>query len=247
MKAMILAAGLGTRLKPYTDHLPKALVPVAGKPMIEYVILRLKSVGIKDIIVNVHHFAKQVIDFIRSNNDFGIHIEISDETGLLLDTGGGLKKASWFFEDGTPFILHNVDVLSSIDLDAMLTSHNAHQSVATLAVSNRESSRYFLFDKEMQLCGWENTLKNERIINMNPGYELARMAFSGIHIIDPLIFKYITEEGRFSMVNMYLKLAKELPVFGFTHDSKLWIDMGRPSDVEKAETLIREGKLGFLK
>jgi N-acetyl-alpha-D-muramate 1-phosphate uridylyltransferase len=245
MKAMIFAAGLGTRLKPHTDHLPKALVPVAGKPMIEHVILRLKTFGINDIIVNVHHFAEQVIDFIQSKNDFGIHVEISDETGLLLDTGGGLKKADWFFDDGVPFILHNVDVLSNINLDAMMAFHNAHQSIATLAVSERESSRYFLFDREMRLCGWENILKNERIVNIIPGYELARMAFSGIHIIDPLIFNYMIEEGRFSLVNMYLRLLKEHPVYGFTHNANQWIDMGRPSDVERAETLIRNGDLGF--
>jgi N-acetyl-alpha-D-muramate 1-phosphate uridylyltransferase len=245
MKAMIFAAGLGTRLKPYTDRMPKALVPVAGIPMIEHVILRLKAHSIKEIIINVHHFAEQVIDFIHLKHEFGIHIEVSDETDFLLDTGGGLKKASWFFDDGVPFILHNVDVLSSIDIEAMIGFHAAHRSISTLAVSKRESSRYFLFDREMRLCGWENNLKNEQVMSINPGYELSKFAFSGIHIIDPRIFEFMNEKGRFSLVDVYLRLTNEHPVYGFAHNANDWIDLGRPSDVERAGEMIREGRFGL--
>jgi len=247
MKAMIFAAGLGTRLKPYTVQLPKALVPVAGKPMLEHVILRLKAYGVQDIIVNVHHLAKQIIQFIHENHEFGIHIEISQEEELLLETGGGLKKASWFFEDDDPFLLHNVDVLSNIDFNEMVASHKARHSLATIAVSERESNRYFLFDREMRLCGWEHTGKNERKLSFDPGTEPTRFAFSGIHIIDPAIFDLIYEQGRFSLVDVYLRLAKDYPIFGITHPASDWLDMGRPADVEKAEKLIREGKFDFFK
>jgi N-acetyl-alpha-D-muramate 1-phosphate uridylyltransferase len=242
MKAMIFAAGLGTRLSPYTAQMPKALVPVAGKPMLEHVILRLKAAGIKDFIINVHHFAEQVVEFIHEQSEFGVHIEISHEKDLLLETGGGLKKTAWFFEDGAPFILHNVDVLSTIDLVQMLEYHRSCKALATLAVSKRVSSRYFLFDRMMQLCGWEHTGRNELLISNDPGYELSRFAFSGIHIIDPAIFELIHEEGRFSLVDVYLRLAKDYPFFGFAHIPGDWIDMGRPSDLEKAEAMIREGK-----
>jgi MurNAc alpha-1-phosphate uridylyltransferase len=246
MKAMIFAAGLGTRLKPYTGQMPKALVPVAGKPMLEHVILRLKAFGIKDIIINVHHFADQVIEFIHNNDDFDIHIEISHEDEILLETGGGLKKASWFFEDGSPFILHNVDVLSNIDFSQMLAYHQTRQALATLAVSERVSSRYFLFNSEMRLCGWKHIGKDETKISFDPGYDPKGYAFSGIHIIDPKIFKKIREKGRFSLVDVYLRLASEFPIYGFTHSSRDWIDMGRPDDLEKAEKLLFEGRFGAL-
>lgn len=197
MKAMIFAAGLGTRLQPFTGHLPKAMVPVGGVPMLERVVNRLMEFGVREIIINVHHFPDQIIDFLLSKNNFGIHIEISDERDLLLDTGGGLKKAAGFFDDGKPFILHNVDVLSNISLREMLALHHAENALTTLAVSNRDSSRYFLFDEKMRLCGWEHTGKAEVRLARDCRIKPLRFAFSGIHIISPEIFSLMTETGRF--------------------------------------------------
>ncbi|HNW54747.1 MAG TPA: sugar phosphate nucleotidyltransferase, partial [Bacteroidales bacterium] len=161
MKAMIFAAGLGTRLKPYTETMPKALVPVGGVPMLELLLNHLKQNGFSRIIINVHHFAGQVVDFLDRNHNFGLDIAISHEEDLLLDTGGGLKKAAWFFDDQQPFLVQNVDVMSDIDYLEMLRFHTQTQSLVTLAVSERESSRYFLFDNTMQLSGWENVKTGE--------------------------------------------------------------------------------------
>ncbi|NVO21622.1 MAG: nucleotidyltransferase family protein [Bacteroidetes bacterium] len=240
MKAMIFAAGLGTRLKPYTENLPKALVPVAGKPMIEHVILRLKQFGIEEIIVNVHHFADQVIDFLEQNKNFGIGIEISNESGQLLETGGGLWKASWFFNDGAPFLVHNVDIFSEIDLAEMLVYHRHHEALASLAVSSRETSRYFLFDSTFRLYGWENIAKMEQMLIGMSRDELTRMAFSGIQILDPRIFSLLNKKGRFSLVDVYLELAGANKILGFPHDPNTWVDMGKPADILKAETMINQ-------
>jgi len=240
MKAMILAAGLGTRLGPLTSDQPKALVKVAGKPMLQWVIEKLKQCGVDEIIINVHHFADQVQDFLRKN-DFGPAITISDESPLLLDTGGGLKKASWFFSGSDPFILHNVDVLSTIDLHKMAEIHKKSGALATLAVSVRTSSRYFLFDEGMNLSGWENTTSQEVILSKTPVHPPVRYAFSGIHVINPEIFKFIEEEERFSMVDVYVRLANNHIIKGYCHSPDHWIDMGRMKDIEKAEEMIRRG------
>ena len=154
MKAMIFAAGLGTRLKPLTDHMPKALVPVAGKPMLEHVIEKLKATGFDEIVINVHHFAQQIIDFLKANNNFGIKIWISDETEELLDTGGGIKKTAHFFDE--PFLVHNADILSNVDLKALYDYHLTSGNDATLLVSSRKTVRYLLFDDANRLCGWIN-------------------------------------------------------------------------------------------
>ncbi len=228
---MIFAAGLGTRLRPLTEQLPKALVPLAGIPLLEHQILRLKEAGITEIIVNVHHFASQIIDFLQSKRYFGIRIEISDETAQLLDTGGGLKKASWFFDDGKPFVLQNVDVLSTIRFGDMLSEHVGTGAMATLAVSSRSSSRYFLFDESMRLCGWEHTGKQEIRLVGDSVRVPRRFAFSGIHIINPEIFQYIQETGTFSLVDVYLQLSGEFLLKGFEHDPLGWIDLGRPEDL----------------
>ena len=160
MKAMILAAGLGTRLKPLTDKIPKALLMINDKPLLFYIINKLKQAGVNEIILNVHHHAEQIIDFLKENNHFNISVEISNEEDLL-DTGGGLKKAGYFFDDGNPFLLHNVDVISSIDLTEMINHHNNQRNLVTLAVKRRKTSRYLLFDSNEQLVGWKSVTKDQ--------------------------------------------------------------------------------------
>ena len=240
MKAMIFAAGLGTRLKPFTESMPKALVPVAGMPMLEILIEHFQTNGIKDIIINVHHFSDQVISFLSENNNFGANISVSDESDLLLDTGGGLKKAAWFFDDEKPFLVQNVDVISDIRYQEMIDLQSQSGSFATLAVSDRETSRYFLFDERMQLCGWENTKTGElKIVNHN-FQNLKRFAFSGIHVIDPEIFNLIQNEGKFSIVDTYLELAATHKITGFEHNPENWVDMGKPDELMKAETILHK-------
>jgi NDP-sugar pyrophosphorylase family protein len=183
------------------------------------------------------------VDFIREH-DFGPGITISDESDLLLDTGGGLKKASWYFTGNDPFILHNVDVLSNINLTEMVKTHILSGALATLAVSDRVSSRYFLFDNGMNLAGWENTTSREVILSKTPVQPPVRYAFSGIHVINPEIFKFIKEEGRFSLVDVYVRLAHNHIIKGYCHSPDHWIDMGRPKDLERAEEMIRKGFKG---
>ena len=242
MKAMIFAAGLGTRLKPYTETMPKALVPVAGTPMIEILIKHLISNGITDIIVNVHHFASQVIDFLSWNNNFGVKITISNETDLLLDTGGGLKKAAWFFNDHQPFLVQNVDVICDLNYSDLLQEHNKNKAIATLAVSQRETARRFIFDSSMQLCGWENS-KNQEVKMARPQSEnLMKFAFSGIQIIDPEIFGFMQQQGKFSIIDTYLEMAATQKIIGFVHNPDYWVDMGKPDELLKAENLLTRMK-----
>lgn len=241
---MIFAAGLGTRLKPYTETMPKALVPVGGIPMIEILIKHLQKNGIKDIIVNVHHFAGQVIEFLSLNDNFGANISISHEEELLLDTGGGLKKAAWFFSDQQPFLVQNVDVISDLKYQEMLKLHNVSKSIVTLAVSKRETSRYFLFDKTMRLCGWENTKTVEIRMICKETENISRFAFSGIHILDPAIFSLINQAGKFSIVDTYLELAATHKITGFEHNPENWVDMGKPEELVKAKSIL--GKIKSL-
>ena len=242
MKAMIFAAGLGTRLKPYTETMPKALVPVAGIPMIEILINHLRQNGINDIIVNVHHFAGQVVEFLEVNKNFGANIIISHEEDLLLDTGGGLKKAAWFFDDQQPFLVQNVDVICDLKYPDMLLLHKTKAAIATLAVSKRVTSRYFLFDETMQLCGWENTRTGEvRLVKSQNG-KLNRFAFSGIHAIDPVIFNFMHQKGKFSIVDTYLELAATKIITGFEHSPSNWVDMGKPEKLVKASVILEKIK-----
>ena len=237
---MLFAAGMGTRLKPFTETMPKALVPVAGIPMIEILINHLQKNGITDIIVNVHHFAGQVIEFLRLNDNFTANISISHEEELLLDTGGGLQKAAWFFNDRQPFLVQNVDVISDLDYLAMLDLNSNSKSLATLAVSKRETSRYFLFDDTMQLCGWENTRTGEVKMVRSENQKLTRFAFSGIHIIDPVIFSLMPQSGKFSIVDTYLELAADHKITGFEHNPENWVDMGKPEEISKAEMILNK-------
>jgi NDP-sugar pyrophosphorylase family protein len=207
MKAMVLAAGLGTRLRPLTHDRPKALVEVGGRTLLEITLARLREFGIHDAIINVHHYADMVIDRMKAAGNFGMHIEFSREE-ILLDTGGGLKKAAWFLDSDVdePFILHNVDVISAIDLQRMVEVHKENQGLATLAVQERKSSRHLLFDEQAQLCG-RRLVKEEKTEMVRQPQQMTELAFSGIHVISPRIFPLLTEEGAFSIVPAYLRLA----------------------------------------
>ena len=249
MKAMILAAGLGTRLRPLTDDRPKALVEVAGRTLLEITLRRLRHFGVREVIVNVHHFADLVVDYLKKNANFGMRIEVSREE-VLLDTGGGLKKAAWFFLEtpDEPFILHNVDVLSSIDLNRMLQFHRQNQALATLAVQQRETSRYLLFDSQNQLCGRQTGRAQEpemvQSSNANQSGPIRPLAFSGIHVISPRLLTRLTEEGVFSIITSYLRLAGEgEKIAAFQADEYYWRDLGRPENVHQASTDVQHGVL----
>ncbi len=237
MKAMILAAGLGTRLRPLTDDRPKALVEVAGRTLLEIAIARLREFGVCEVIVNVHHFARMVIDYLRQKDHFGIRIEISEEASLL-DTGGGLKKAAWFFRDEeAPFILHNVDVISTIDLRQMLDFHARNQALATLAVQQRQSSRYLLVDEQMRLCG-RRLVKEQKTELARPSPEMHELAFSGIHVISPRFLEMMSEEGAFSIFQSYLRLAGEgEKIIAYRADGDYWRDLGTPESLARAAEL----------
>jgi len=233
MKAMIFAAGLGSRLKPLTDTIPKALVPINEKPLLEHVIIKLKNAGFDEIIVNVHHFADQIIDFLQSQHNFGIRIEISDEREMLLETGGGIKKAEWFFNNEQPFLVHNVDIVSNIDLKALYQYHLNTQAMATLACKKRASSRYFLFDKQQRLCGWENNQTGEQKIAIPVSSdELRCMAFSGIHVIRPELLRQIRQTGAFSIVDTYLQLASTNLINCYDIGDADIVDVGKPEQLK---------------
>lgn len=238
MKAMILAAGLGTRLKPFTDQHPKALATVNGQTILERNIEYLASFGIKDVIVNVHHFADQIIDYIKENNGFGSNISISDERDEVFETGGGIKKAAGFFEKSPePFVVINVDILTDMNLNKMIFQHQQNEPLATLAVTSRTTSRYFLFDESNHLCGWKNEKTgNQKISRKSEKY--IQKAFSGIHIISPKIFPLIKMEGKFSMIDVYLELAKTYFIEGFDHNNSKFIDVGKPESLLKAEEIF---------
>jgi NDP-sugar pyrophosphorylase family protein len=242
MKAMILAAGLGTRLRPLTDARPKALVEVAGNTLLEITLRRLQQSGVREVIVNVHHFADMVVDYLKKNDNFGMRIEISREE-VLLDTGGGLKKAAWFFlEDSIgsdeAFILHNVDVLSAIDFGRMVKFHRQNQALATLAVQERKTSRYLLFDARNQLCGRSGRDQRESI-RSSP--ETKALAFSGVHAISPRLLTRLTEDGAFSIVTSYLRLDREgEKILGFRGDEYYWRDLGKPENLEQAAQDVKQ-------
>jgi len=241
MKAMVLAAGLGTRLRPLTNDRPKALVEVGGRTLLEITLARLRDFGIQDVIINLHHYADMVIDRVKAAGSFGMHIEFSRED-ILLDTGGGLKKAAWFLGGASsdePFILHNVDVISSIDLQRMVEVHKENQALATLAVQERKSSRYLLFDEQAQLCGRRLVKEEKPEMVRQPG-QITELAFSGIHVISPRIFSLLTEEGVFSIIPAYLRLAAQgEKIMAFRADEYYWRDLGKPENIRQAELDIK--------
>ena len=240
MRAMVLAAGLGTRLRPLTDDRPKALVEIAGRTLLEITLTRLHAFGIREVIINTHHFADMIAAYLKTNHDFGMRIEISHEA-VLLDTGGGLKKAAWFFLESSsnePFILHNVDVLSTISLDAMVRFHAENQALATLAVQERDTSRYLLFDEQFQLCGRRSSEKTERA---RAAATTQARGFCGIHVISPRIFSLMTEDGVFSIIPCYLRLAaQEQKILGFPTDEYYWRDLGKPGHILQAAQDLKQ-------
>jgi MurNAc alpha-1-phosphate uridylyltransferase len=233
MKAMIFAAGKGRRLKPLTDNKPKALLEICGVPLLKHQILYLMYYGVKEVIVNVHHHADQIIDFIKRMSKYNIRIEYSYEAELL-GTGGGLKKAGWFFNDGKPFVVVASDVITDLDLTNIYSYHCAQKPVATLAVKHRKSTREFLFDSTYTLCGWHSNLSGETRISRtvdNP----VKIAFSAIHVIDPVIIGLITEQGSFSLTDAYIRLAAENDIKGYEHNQSQWFEFGRIDNLRICE------------
>ena len=240
MKAMIFAAGLGTRLKPLTEHMPKAMVPVAGTPMLERVIVKLKDAGFTEIVINIHHFGQQIIDFLQARQNFGITIHVSDERGELLDTGGGIKKARPFLDGNEPFLVHNADILSEIDQNAFYQTHLNNDAEATLLVSQRNTTRYLLWDENYQLNGWINKstgeVKPEGLIYREGS--LKELAFGGIHVISPSIFRYMENErwnGKFPIIPFYLSICNKARIQGFPLQDVKWFDIGKPETLAQAE------------
>ncbi|WP_263351759.1 nucleotidyltransferase family protein [Acidicapsa acidisoli] len=245
---MILAAGLGTRLRPLTDDRPKALVEVAGHTLLEIALNRLRTFGVRDVIVNAHHYADKMIEYLKANANFGMRIEISREE-VLLDTGGGLKKAAHFFletdeNSREPFLLHNVDVISTIDLARMMQFHRANDALATLAVQARETSRYLLFDDRGELCGRQTvSAASEEAELVRIAEDAEPLAFSGIHVISPRLFSKMEEDGVFSIISTYLRLAaREEKILAFRADDSYWRDLGRPEHILQAAEDIRDGR-----
>lgn len=238
MKAMIFAAGLGSRLLTETSDKPKALVKIGEKTLLQLAVEKLKDFGITEIVVNVHHFADQIAEFIHSHN-FGIKIHLSDETEKLLETGGGLKKAAPLFSGTEPVLIYNVDILSNINLSEVIREHSNSGALATLVVRNRETQRYFKFSRNKQLVGWINKKTGETKISKPEDFSTAvEMAFSGIHIIQPEFFNFLPEEDRFSITDLYLELAKTQLIKGFFDESDLWMDVGKPEQLEEARKIF---------
>ena len=242
---MVLAAGLGTRLRPLTDDRPKALVEVGGRTLLEITLARLRTFGIHEVIVNVHHFADKVISYLKAHDNFGMRIAVSRED-VLLDTGGGLKKAGWFFLESAgsqaePFVLHNVDVVSTIDLARTVALHSDTQALATLAVQQRDSGRQLVFDEHWRLCG-RRIGRDQKAEMVRPAKETSELAFSGVHIISPRLLPLMKEDGVFSIIDCYLRLAGEgEKIAAFRADEYYWRDLGKPADLQRAARDVEQG------
>ena len=239
---MLFAAGLGTRLRPYTLNTPKAMVTVGNAPLLEHAIQHLMLHGVERIVINVHYMADQIIDYVHTNQSrFDAELVFSDEQDQVLETGGGLKKAAQLLGD-QPFIVYNVDILSNIDLGAMYQYHLQHQNLATLAVRKRTSSRYLSFDNDHQLCAWKNTKTGEKKVARPNVENLTDWAFSGIHVIDPIIFESMPPPSKYSIIPIYMELAKTNKIMAYPHDQDFWMDVGRPKHLEEANKLIKNTK-----
>ncbi|MCD7972548.1 MAG: NTP transferase domain-containing protein [Candidatus Azobacteroides sp.] len=243
MKAMIFAAGLGTRLKPFTYTAPKALFPIAGKPLLYHIIHQLKKYGFDEIIINVHHFARLIIEYLESENNFGLNIQISDEQNLLLDTGGGIKKAAAFFSSGEPFLVHNVDIISNADLGEFYRFHQKQtNALASLLIKDRETNRYLLWDEKSRLAGWTNIITKEvkPISSINPE-DYRKRAFSGIHILSPRVFTYMKDQAeKFSIIDFYLSILHQSNIYGYEPANFQMVDVGKPDNRILAEELIQK-------
>lgn len=233
---MLFAAGLGTRLKPFTDRHPKALAEVNGKTLLEHSLRYLQRYGIEDVIVNVHHFADQIEQVLQDNNGFGSWVTVSDEREMVLETGGGLLKAAPYFDDEENFVVMNVDVLTNLDLGKVIDFHKTNESFATLAVMKRESGRYLLFDEHMILCGWTNNKTGEQKISREV-LEMQPFAFSGIQVLSHKILD-MPFTGKFSLIDLYLHFAKSELIKGYDHTGNIFIDVGKPDSLEQAGYLF---------
>ena len=235
MKALVFAAGLGTRLKPLTDSIPKALIPVNGTPLLKYVVLKLIAAGVSEIIINIHHKREQIINFVQAENQFGIRVEFSDETGQLLDTGGGLKFASWFFDEPSPFFVHNVDILSNVNLGDFYRFHQQSGALASLFVSKRQSERYLLFDGDNHLKAWINETSGEIKPFPVEGLLLRKFAFNGVHVVSPQLFQCMnTWEGKFSVIDFYLSVAQQYRIAAYCPQDIETVDVGKRDSLEVA-------------
>ena len=234
---MIFAAGLGTRLYPLTSDRPKALVEAAGKTLLQRAIERVRDAGYNDLVINVHHFGAQVISYLEANDNFGTSITISDERKGLLDTGGGILNAAQWLEGDEPFLVYNVDVLSNLDLSLFRKYHTERGGVATLVVRDRSTARYLAFDESMQLTGWKNIQTGREILSRNNSI-CNLLAFSGIQLIEPRIFRLISETGSFPIIQLYLRLAADHPIYGYNDQSSLWMDLGKPEQIIEAEKYL---------
>lgn len=238
MKALILAAGLGTRLMPLTAAAPKALVKVNGRALLEIAIRNLSAQGFTELIVNVHHHSEQVIDFIASHEFPGTTLAVSDESEQLLDTGGAILKAQWFLDGPDPFLVHNVDIISNINLSQLLHYHLENKCLATLSVLERQTKRYFLFDDHNRLSGWTDTSSGEVKWSGEPLEKAKKLAFSGIHVISPEIFRLFEDRGRFSIIDTYLKLAGSKRVRGVVQPDVTWFDLGKPEQIDAVSSFL---------
>ncbi len=238
-KAMIFAAGLGSRLSPLTDDRPKALIMLQGKTLLQRAVEKLAAAGVKLLVINVHHFSSLMYQAIEQLKYPGLQIAVSDESGQLLETGGGLVKAAGLLAGEEPFFLYNVDVISGIDLNSMYAYHQQNGALATLAVSRRTSTRYFLWEQK-RLCGWQNEVSGDKVICFPVSSTPQKLAFSGIHVVSPQVLELITEKGRFSINKLYLRLAAKFPVMAYEHDATFWADVGTPEKLSKAEKMLKE-------
>ncbi|MGE5395178.1 MAG: nucleotidyltransferase family protein [Candidatus Saccharibacteria bacterium] len=244
MKALIFAAGLGTRLKEYTSNRPKALVTVAGKPLLQHAIEKLVMHQITDITINIYHHADQIISFLDDHPFPGVHIHLSDEREELLDTGGGLKKAACYLKGEEPILIYNVDVISNLDLTSLEHYHTASGALVTLVVRQRETSRYLMFDNQMQLAGWKNFSNGDTKISREDLFASSQpYAFSGIQVVQPAIFDLIAEEGKFPIMDLYLRLAKTEKIHGYVDNSSVWMDLGKPDQLMLAEQMMNKGNI----
>ena len=248
---MIFAAGLGTRLKPYTDHCPKAMVDVAGRPMIAHQLLKLKAAGFDLVVINVHHYAEQIINYVEAHDGFGLDIAFSDERGQLLETGGGIRKAIPLFAPDSPVLIHNVDIFSNADLDALYKEHIASDADASLLVSQRTTSRYFVFDDENHLVGWKNLQIGEvrtACDKLRPALEQLTAdcapyrlrAFSGIHVISPTLFPLLEQQDEvFSITTFYWQQSQHQCIRGVEAPKDFrWVDAGKPDTLAKAAEIV---------
>jgi NDP-sugar pyrophosphorylase family protein len=237
VKAMIFAAGLGTRFKPWTDHHPKALALVNGKSLLQRNIEYLQQYGITEVVVNVHHFADQIEEAIQNNEGWGSKITISDEREVVLETGGGLLKAKDFLTDNGPFVILNVDILTNLDLSSLVSFYQSRKPLIAFGVTDRKTSRNFLFDEQMQLCGWRNKATGEEKISRQRTAYIER-AYSCVSVFDPSVFDFIKQTGKFSLTEIYLDLARDHAVLGYDHSGDLLVDVGKPESVAVAEALF---------